>query len=210
MRTLITLLFTAASALLAEEYKTEAGSAPPADLAASVSALLNKEGTKVMKDGQLLAEIWYRAEVPSGPASSEANLTMPNVPHGSLLAVIRFAQKHEDRRGQGVAPGVYSMRYSYFPENGTHQGAAPQRDFLLLVPAVGDTDGNATPDFEGLLTLSRKASGTPHPAVFSLWKEDPKFYKEGIMEKQGEHDWVLMRKMGVVPVSLILAGRGEG
>jgi hypothetical protein len=78
------------------------------------------------------------------------------------------------------------------------------------VPAAGDTDGNSKPDFEGLLTLSRKASGTPHPAVFSLWKEDPKFFKEGAMEKQGEHDWVLMRKMGVVPVSLILVGRAEG
>lgn len=210
MRTLVTLLFTAAaSALLAEEYKSVVGSAPPADLSASVSALLNKEGTQVMKDGQLLAEVWYRAEVPAGPATSEANLTMPNVPHGSLLAVIRFAQKHEDRRGQGIAPGVYTMRYSYFPENGTHQGAAPQRDFLLLVPAASDIDGNSAPNFDALLTLSRKASGTPHPAVFSLWKEDPKFFKEGVMEKQGEHDWVLMRKMGAVPVSMILVGRSE-
>ena len=101
MRPFITLLFTAA-ALLAEDYKAAPGGAPPAELAASVSALLHKEGTRVMKDGQLLAEVWYRSEVPAGPASAEANLTMPNVPHGSLLAVIQFAQKHEDRRGQTV------------------------------------------------------------------------------------------------------------
>ncbi|MCA2966651.1 MAG: hypothetical protein ACK58M_20080 [Acidobacteriota bacterium] len=208
MRPFITLLFTAA-ALLAEDYKAAPGGAPPAELAASVSALLHKEGTRVMKDGQLLAEVWYRSEVPAGPASTEANLTMPNVPHGSLLAVIQFAQKHEDRRGQTVQPGIYTMRYSYFPENGTHQGAAPQRDFLLLVQAAGDTEGASTPAFDALLALSRKASGTPHPAVFSIWKEDPKYFKEGQMEKQGEHDWVLMRKMGVVPVSMILAGRGE-
>ncbi|MFN9754534.1 MAG: hypothetical protein ACK55L_03950 [bacterium] len=208
MRPFITLLFTAA-ALLAEDYKAAPGGAPPAELAASVSALLHKEGTRVMKDGQLLAEVWYRSEVPAGPASTEANLTMPNVPHGSLLAVIQFAQKHEDRRGQTVQPGIYTMRYSYFPENGTHQGAAPQRDFLLLVQAAGDTEGASTPAFDALLALSRKASGAPHPAVFSIWKEDPKYFKEGQMEKQGEHDWVLMRKMGVVPVSMILAGRGE-
>ncbi len=208
MRPFITLLFTAA-ALLAEDYKAAPGGAPPAELAAGVSALLHKEGTRVMKDGQLLAEVWYRSEVPAGPASTEANLTMPNVPHGSLLAVIQFAQKHEDRRGQTVQPGIYTMRYSYFPENGTHQGAAPQRDFLLLVQATGDTEGASTPAFDALLALSRKASGTPHPAVFSIWKEDPKYFKEGQMEKQGEHDWVLMRKMGVVPVSMILAGRGE-
>ena len=33
--------------------------------------------------------------------------------------------------------------------------------------AAGDTDGNSAPNFDALLTLSRKASGTPHPAVFS-------------------------------------------
>jgi hypothetical protein len=208
MRPFLTF-FLSAVALMAEEYKAAPGGAPPAGLAPSVSALLHKEGTRVTKDGQLLAEVWYRSEVPAGPASTEANLTMPNVPHGSLLAVIQFAQKHEDRRGQTVQPGIYTMRYSYFPENGTHQGAAPQRDFLLLVQAAGDTDGASTPAFDALLALSRKASGTPHPAVFSIWKEDPKYFKEGQMEKQGEHDWVLMRKMGVVPVSMILAGRGE-
>ena len=75
MRPFITLLFTAA-ALLAEDYKAAPGGAPPAELAASVSALLHKEGTRVMKDGQLLAEVWYRSEVPAGPASTEANLTI--------------------------------------------------------------------------------------------------------------------------------------
>ena len=134
---------------------------------------------------------------------------MPNVPHGSLMAVIKVEQIYSDRRGQTFKPGLYTMRYSYYPENGDHQGAAPQRDFLLLSHAATDTDGTATPVFKDLVEQSKKVSSTPHPAVFSIWKEDPKFFKEGSLEKVGESDWVLMRKIGAVPVSLIIAGKVE-
>jgi hypothetical protein len=52
-------------------------------------------------------------------------------------------------------------------------------------------------------------SNTPHPTVFSIRKEDPKYFKEGSLEKEGEHDWILMRKLGGVPVSLVVAGKVE-
>jgi hypothetical protein len=45
--------------------------------------------------------------------------------------------------------------------------------------------------------------------VFSIRKEDPKYFKEGSVEKEGDHDWILMRKMGTVPVSLVVAGKVE-
>src|SRR6266542_3933987 len=47
-------------------------------------------------------------------------------------------------------------------------GVAPQRDFLVLTPAADDKDPNSTPAQEELMTMSKKASGTPHPAVFSM------------------------------------------
>jgi hypothetical protein len=134
---------------------------------------------------------------------------MPPIPHGALLAVFKLEVAHADRRGQSLKPGLYTMRYSYYPENGDHQGAAPQRDFLLLTPVANDKDGAATPVFDDLMVMSRKASGTPHPAVFSFWKEDPKYFKENTIEQQGEHDFVLMRKMGGLAVSLIIAGKSE-
>jgi len=89
------------------------------------------------------------------------------------------------------------------PINGDHQGAAPQRDFLLMTPAAQDTDPNATPNFDTLVGMSRKASGTPHPAVLSFWKSDtdtPGF------AKQGDSDWVLQAKLGDTPIAIILVG----
>lgn len=209
MRKFFLSVLLASIALTGEEYKSEPGAAPPAELTDSVKGLLEKQGVKISKDGKPLSEIWFRADVPAATPTTEANLTMPNVPHGSLLAVIKVEQTYSDRRGQTFKPGLYTMRYSYYPENGDHQGAAPQRDFLLLSPAVSDTDGAATPNFKELVEQSKKVSSTPHPAVFSIWKEDPKFFKEGSLGKVGESDWVLMRKIGAVPVSMIIAGKAE-
>ncbi len=209
MRKFFLSILLAASVLLGEEYKAEAGGAPPAELSDSVKGLLEKQGVKVMKDGKPLSEIWFRAEMPAPKPTAEQNITMPNVPHGSLLGVIKVEQTYSDRRGQMFKPGLYTMRYSYYPENGDHQGAAPQRDFLLLSMAATDTDGAATPVFKELVEQSKKVSNTLHPCVFSIRKEDPKYFKEGSVEKEGDHDWILMRKMGTVPVSLVVAGKVE-
>lgn len=203
------LMFASAALLTGEEYKATATGAPPAELSASVSGLLEKQGIQILKDGKALSEIWFRAEIPAPKPTTEGSLTMPNVPHGSLMGAIRILQTYSDRRGQTIKAGLYTMRYSYYPENGDHQGAAPQRDFLLLSPAADDTDGAAAIDFKPLVEMSKKASGTPHPCVFSIRKEDPKFFKENHVEKEGDADWVLMRKLGGVPVTMIIAGKVE-
>ena len=209
MRKFFLIVLLGASVLLAEEFKAQPGAAPPAELADSVKSLLEKQGIKIMMDGEALGEIWYRASMPAPVTTAEMNLTMPGVPHGTVMAVLRLDQGYSDRRGQTFKAGLFLMRYSYYPENGDHQGAAPQRDFLVLTPAAADTDGAALPVFKALVELSKKISNTPHPAIFSIWKEDPKFFKEGSLEKMGESDWVLMHKIGTVPVSLIIAGKTE-
>ena len=132
---------------------------------------------------------------------------MPTIPSGALLGVLRFPAKAGDRRGQTIAAGVYTLRYGNYPVNGNHQGVAPQRDFLLLVPAALDKTTDAVADFDALLNLSRKASGTPHPAVLSFWKADADD-KPGF-EKQGEKDWVLTANLGNTKVSILLIGKVE-
>jgi hypothetical protein len=208
LRTLSLGILLSAVSVFAQ-YKTEPAGSPPADLAASASGLLQKDGVKITgPDGKVLCEIWLRSAMPSGPKLAEENLTLPTVPQGSLLAAIRFPAQHADRRGQGVKPGLYTMRFSFFPQNGDHQGVAPQRDFLILSQAAVDTGGDANPSFDALMAMSRKASGTPHPLVFSMWKDEPDA-KPGF-EKQGENDWVLHVKIGTVPVAIILVGKAEG
>jgi len=208
MTRLICCLVLAATAAPAQ-YKAQPTGDPPTEVAPAVLATLNKNGTKIVADnGTTFVEIWLRSTAPKGPNSSEPNVTLPMIPSGALLGVLRFPGRGSDRRGQQIAAGVYTLRYGNYPINGDHQGAAPQRDFFVLSPAAIDKSPDTVASFDALMNLSRKASRTQHPAVLSFWKADPSS-KPGL-EKQGENDWVLTTKIGDIPVSIILIGRAEG
>jgi hypothetical protein len=197
----------AATAAFAQ-FKAQPAGDPPGDAAAAVLAAMNKAGTKVVADnGSAYCEIWLRSTMPTGPNNGESSVTLPTIPKGALLGLLRFDAKGADRRGQTIAPGVYTLRYGDFPINGNHQGVAPQRDFLLLAPAALDKSTDAVGDFDTLVELSRKASGAPHPAVLSFWKADADD-KPGF-QKQGEKDWVLTAKLGDTLVSIILIGKAD-
>ena len=166
-----------------------------------MTQVLQKDGIKITNNGAPYCALWFRTGKVGGGATEE-NATMPGIPIGTLLGVIRFDGKGSDRRGQNIKPGVYTMRYGLIPVNGDHQGAAPQRDFFVLVPASDDKDLNATPKFEDLVAMSKKASGTPHPAVLSFWKADG---STSGMSQQGD-DWVLQTKLGDTAIAVILVG----
>ncbi len=208
MRT--TALFLLSASFCLAQYKVEPSGAPPSELAPEVSAALNKQGSKVLgADGKEVCEIWVAAAAPAGKEHGEESATFTAVPQGALLGAIRFADGGSDRRGQTIKPGVYTLRYSLFPINGDHQGVAPQRDFLLMTPAEEDKDPKATPNFDTLVAWSRKASNTPHPAVLSIWKQEPGDFKAGL-SLIGEHDWVLQVKLGEKDLAIIVVGRAEG
>jgi hypothetical protein len=190
------------SVALFGQYNAEPAGAPPTELAANIAQLMQKTGFKISNNGAAYCEIWFRGARPPGANSSEQNVTLPSVPFGALVGVIRFDGNGADRRGQTIKAGIYTLRYGILPMNGDHQGAAPQRDFLLLTPAGDDKDPNATPNFDTLVGMSKKASGTPHPGVLSFWKADadsPGFSQQG-------DDWVLQTKLGDTPIAVILIG----
>jgi hypothetical protein len=205
MRKLI-VSWCAAAALAAAQYKVEPAGAPPSDLA--VSSVLSSEGVKVVKaDGSALAELWLVKQLPTG-GKAEDNTSLAGVPHGALLGVMRFPARHSDRRGQTIKPGVYTLRLSFFPLNGDHQGVAPQRDFLILSLASADTNAASKPEFDTLMDMSRKASGTPHPLVLSVWKGEGG--SPATFAAEGEHDWALTTRLGSTSIAVILIGRHEG
>jgi hypothetical protein len=214
MKNLATLFVLATLSVLSAsvvcgQYKLDTAGAPPGDLAPALAATLQPQGIKVLgPSGSVYCEIWLRSKLPSGPKSSDEAVTLPTIPQGALLGVIRFAVPAQDRRGQALKAGTYTMRYSQYPVNGDHQGVAPQRDFALLAPAANDADPEAAPGFDALVALSTKASGTPHPAVLSIWASSGDKFPS--LDKQGDHDWVLDAKVAGQPISFIVAGKVEG
>lgn len=208
MKKLVVSLLVGAVSLFGQ-YKTEPAGAPPSDLPAAMAQLLNKDGIKVeSSDGKVFCEVWLVSKAPSGPSSREPNVTLPTIPAGAFLGVLRFPGQGADRRGQTIKAGVYTLRYSDFPINGDHQGVAPQRDFLIISPIAVDSDPKPVSDFDALMALSRKATGTQHPGILSLWKQDtdatPGF------AVQDETDWVWRTKLGDLPVAIILVGQVQG
>ncbi len=208
MRNTLLLLSLLGAAAFAQ-YKYEAAGAPPEELAPTVREVLQKTGHKVLAaNGSVVAEFWFRAEAPKGTPTTEENVSLTSIPHGALVGAVRFPGRGSDRRGQTLKPGVYTLRLSYYPVDGAHQGVSPQRDFLLLVPAADDKDVNATPNYEQVVAMSNKASGTSHPAILSIWKLD-KAEPAGV-KQEGEGDWVLHATIGDIPVAVIVVGTYTG
>ena len=200
MNKILVCLFVAATAAFGQ-YKMEPAAAPPV-----LASELQEQGARVLdSSGKPWAEVWFRKKALAGPKTSEDAVSFPAIPHGALLGVIRFAGQGADRRGQVLKAGVYTMRYSRYPVDGAHQGVAPQRDFLLLVPAAEDKDPASTPEYDPLVQMSLKASGTPHPAVLEIFPPagDAKFPS---LVQAGE-DWVYNVKVGDEPMSVVLIGK---
>ena len=197
-----------AAGLAYPQYKLEPAGPPPSDLPPAIAGALQKDGFKIVAgSGTAFCEVWFRSTAPSGPKSTEDGVTLPTIPQGSLLGALRFPARGADRRGQNIKPGVYALRYALQPVNGDHQGVAPQRDFMVMVPAVDDPGPDAKPSFDDLMKLSRKASGTPHPAVLSMSASSNATFPE--LKKEGENDWALHTKIGDLPVEVILVGKAE-
>jgi len=206
-RLLICVLLAAVSAF--SQYKLDTAGPPPSDLAPAIRAALQSDGAKIVAaNGSVVCEVWLRTSAPSGPATTELGVTLKTIPHGALLGAIRFPGQVTDRRGLSIKPGVYTLRLSFFPADGNHQGVAPQRDFLLMSLAADDTDLNAAPNFAALTKMSARASGTNHPATLSVWKAEAS--QAAGFVKEGDSDWVLYAKIGDIPIGLILIGTAQG
>ncbi len=198
-----------ASGMAMAQYKMEPAGGPPSEVSPQMAQALQKEGFKIVNAvGTVICEVWFRSAAPTGPKSSEPNVTLPTIPHGAFLGVIRYPARYSDRRGLTVKPDVYTLRYSLYPANGDHQGVSPQRDFAILSLASEDKDVNATPDFDHLMDMSRKASGAPHPLTLSFYASSAEKFPS--FAKEGDKDWVLNAKMGDLAVALILIGKYEG
>lgn len=153
----------------AQSYKAEAlNEAPPKELALPIQAALSQTGIRVSGPSGPVCDLWLGKSVP-GKASAPQTLGVifPQLAQGTLVGAIRLPNSVKDYRKQLIKAGVYTLRYALVPENGNHMGVAPQRDFVLASPASSDQDA-ATLTLDQTLALSRKATGSNHPSVWSL------------------------------------------
>jgi hypothetical protein len=206
-RLLIPVLLAAGSAF--GQYKLDTAGPAPSELAPAIRAALQNDGVKIVAaNGSVVCEVWLRTAAPSGPPATELGITLTTIPHGALLGAIRFPSQGTDRRSLPIKPGVYTLRLSYFPPDGNHQGIAPQRDFFLMSLAADDTDLNAAPNFADLTKMSARATGTNHPASLSVWKAEAS--QAAGFVKEGDSDWILYTKIGDIPIGVILIGAFQG
>src|SRR5262249_36709491 len=190
-------LVLSASAPAADPYniKVTDKSEPPKELKDPVRKLLAEKSIQLSDDkGNQLVEVWFRKELPAKATDAQIKngLTYQEVPQTTLVGAVRIKDTLGDYRKQKVKAGVYTMRLAVQPMDGDHMGTAPHGDFVLLVPADAE-EGKETFEPEKLHELSKKASGTGHPAIFLLFPVPMKdLGKAPVLQKREGNHWVLI------------------
>jgi hypothetical protein len=208
---LAALIASLAAAGLAQAADPQLGpaGAPPGELSSDLRGALAAGGHQVSSDGQALAELWLRTELPAaGQAGSRMGVSFGQIPESTLVGVVRLPQVWTDYKGEAVAAGVYTLRYALQPADGNHMGVTLYRDFLVLAPAADDPGPDATLDAAQLVALGRKASGTNHPASMAVFPV-PDGTAAPALAKNEMDQWTLAAAAGGVTLGLVVLGHAE-
>lgn len=190
----------------------------PADNPGIADALrksLDSAGYRViLADGTPLCNLWFRSALPirAGVSGSLAGVAYAEISESTLVGLVSFPKAAKDYRGQGVKAGLYTLRYALIPADGNHLGAAPARDFLLMVALASDRDPDSQFSFDELVKLSRDGIAAPHPAPLSLLPTTGTGAFPAI-EEQGTHVIVRVRIKTVagseLPLALVVKGEAD-
>jgi hypothetical protein len=156
-------------------------------------------------------ELWLRNSV-RAQANKSTEFVYPQFAESTLLGVIHFPHAAADFRGHPIPVGFYTFRYELLPDDGNHLGVAPNRDFVLLIPAQSDTDPDATFKYQELVSMSAKTAGTKHPAPLSLPPADKP--SPGAVSKDDHDHWVFSGSLKLtsgeaLSIALIVKGTAE-
>ncbi len=174
-------------------YKIQPVSALPSDVPKVLQDVLEPQGARLLNDqGAAVCEVWWRKEIAIKASSgSSSDVLYAGLEVGTFVGVLRFVSAGSDFRGQPIKPGYYTLRYALVPQDGNHMGVSNYRDFLLLSPAAEDTNPDQVPKLQDLVNLSRKASGTGHPAVFNMGPADASSQSLPALVKDDKGHWLL-------------------
>ena len=194
---LISLALVALSLNAQSQFKSSAADAMPPELGPAIQAVLNPAGTKIMTEqGAPILEIWFRSALPLEAASRGAC----DAPDDSARCVGGGDARLRSRYGRawsGARSGRVYIALRCFAGQRRSKTVAPQRDFMLISRAADDQKADTISDMGALMKQSAKVSGTPHAAVYSMWKAGSDFPG---FTYENEADWVLQSKIGNVPI----------
>jgi hypothetical protein len=180
----------------------------------AVRQTLDPAGFRVsLDDGIPFCEIWLRKPVPAQAKKDAADVLYTQLAESTLVGLLHFMKNGNDYRGQTISSGFYALRYELIPSDGNHLGAAPNRDFLLLVPAASDTDPKAVFKFPDLVELSRKATGTRHPGPLSLVQTASSATGPAVSKDDQDH-WTFSATLELstgekLPLALVVKGTAQ-
>jgi hypothetical protein len=166
----------------------------------------------VLDDPKPACELWIRKSVPAGSKKDTAGVVYPQLAESTLVGVIHFPQTAADFRGHPVPAGFYTLRYELMPDDGNHLGAAPNRDFVVLIPAQSDPDPSASFKSQDLITMSAKTSGTKHPSPLSLPPAEGA--AAGTVAKDDQDHWVFSTTVKLasgeeLPFAVVVKGTAQ-
>ena len=130
------------------------------------------KGYHVTLDDGWTADFWF-ARALATSSNAAAGALYPDLANGEFVGVVTFPKGASDFRGQAISAGTYTLRYQYIPQDANHMGVSPNPDFLLATPVASDSTPADNIPLKRLVTLSAKAAGTGHPAVFALAPAGP-------------------------------------
>jgi|SRR5579859_5148586 len=164
-----------------------------------------------LDDPKACCELWLRTKTPA-QANKSTELVYPQFSESEFLGLIHFPQAVADFRGNPIPAGFYTLRYELLPNDGNHLGVAPNRDFVLLVPAQSDADPNATFKFHQLVDMSARTAGTKHATPLSLPPVDKP--SSGTVARDDQDHWIFSTTMKLasgeeLPFALVVKGTAQ-
>jgi hypothetical protein len=215
---LVAALVAACAPVFADDYKLEQASAAPDGLPAAIAAQVAPTGQRVVGPQRPLCTIWLAKETAAKEAFEPSlAIKYPFAP-GQFMGVLQVPRRAglTDFRGNEIEEGLYTLRYGQQPMDGNHIGTSPTADFLLALPVAVDEDPATIGSVEDLFKKSAEASGTTHPAIFTLLPVgDAKITESGLTHDEEQSFWILQMvasgaKDAKHPLRLVVVGQSEG
>ena len=181
----------AATAWADDGYKLSAVDKLPEGLDEKIAAMLDPHGTTIAGNDGAVCTIWLAKSLPVKPKFKPSLTVKYPFSVGELTGALQVeSDEFTDFRGQPVKPGVYTLRYGQQPQDGNHIGTSELSDFLLALPAADDTDP-APIKMKTLFRKSAKATGSNHPAIFSLLAAEEKTKSPSLEHDENKEFWIL-------------------